>query len=216
MAGPMIDQPERTPATFTPTVGETSPSARAFMTVARRRRSFGLDKLSSEPVTREQIEFVLETGRWAANHGNTEPWRFSVFSGQARTRLGDAFAEAYRQFTPNEAFKPLNQTAQRDKVWKAPVWIGLGVQFSGRLNIPDLEEIMAVACAAQNMMLAATGLGLASKWSSGLVNTHPSLAPLLGLKAPNRVLGFLYLGHPSVRWPDGKRNPLEQSVTWFE
>ena len=212
----MIKHPEKSLEVYPEGLPERSTAARALMTVVRRRRSFGLDKISSEPVDREQIEFVLEAARWAPNHGGTEPWRFAVFSGQARAQLGDAFAEAYRQFTPGEAFKPLNQAAQRDKVWKAPVWIGLGVQFSGRPSVTDLEEVMAVACATQNMMLAATSLGLASKWSSGLVNTHPSLAPLLGLKAPNRVLGFLHLGYPSVRWPDGKRGLPEKNVTWFE
>ena len=196
---------------------ELSVAARTLLSVIRRRRSFGLDKIDpQQAVPRALIEQVLEAARWAPSHGQTEPWRFAVFTGESRAQLGASFAEAYRQFTPPAGFQALNSEAQRDKVWKAPVWISLGVLPTPKPTVSELEEIMAVACAAQNMMLMASSLGLACKWSSGLVNTHPSVARAVSRTQPLTLLGFLYLGWPKSSWPNGKRAALETKVSWFE
>src|SRR6476659_2424169 len=98
----------------------------ALLHIIRHRRSFGLKDLAPDPIPREQIELMLEAANWAPTHGKTEPWRFTVYSGEGRRGLGAALGEAYRLGTPPEKFDPAGQAAQRDKVWQAPVWISVG------------------------------------------------------------------------------------------
>lgn len=187
---------------------------RALLQIIRERRSFGLKDLRPDPIPREQIELVLEAANWAPTHGKTEPWRFTVYSGAGRQGLGAALGEAYRLGCAPERFDPAGQAAQRDKVWQAPVWISVGVVLGTNPKIPDVEEIMAVASAVQNMQLLATGLGLGSKWTSGLTAVHPHTAAFVGLALPARLLGFLYVGRPAGPWPLGQRRPITDKVRW--
>ena len=186
----------------------------ALLHLIQHRRSFGLKDLRPDPVPREQIELLLEAANWAPTHGKTEPWRFTVYTGEGRRGLGAALGEAYRLGTAPERFDPAGQAAQRDKVWQAPVWISVGAMLGTNPKIPDVEEIMAVASAVQNMQLLAAALGLGSKWTSGLTAVHPHTAAFVGLTPPARLLGFIYIGYPAGPWPPGQRRPIADKVRW--
>jgi nitroreductase len=193
-----------------------SAEAGALLHVIEHRRSFGLKELLPDPIPRAQIALLLEAANWAPTHGKTEPWRFTVYTGEGRRGLGAALGEAYRLGTPPEKFDPAGQAAQRDKVWQAPVWISVGVLPGTNPKIPEVEEIMAVASAVQNMLLLAAALGLGSKWTSGLTAVHPHTAAFIGLTPPARLLGFVYVGRPAGAWPAGQRRPLVEKVRWVE
>jgi nitroreductase len=60
------------------------------------RRSLGVARLSPDPVAPHLIQRALEAADWAPSHGDTEPWRFTVYTGDSRHALGEAFAQAYR------------------------------------------------------------------------------------------------------------------------
>jgi nitroreductase len=190
----------------------------AILDTIRSRRSFPIQQLSPEPIDLDSIQLMLEAANWAPNHGQTEPWRFTVFAGQGRQRLGAAFGEAYRQLTPPERYDAAGEQAQRRRVWQAPVWISLGMapgmDERGTRRMPEWEELIAVGCAIQNAHLVATGLGLGAKWTSGAVVTHEHVAEFVGLEPPARLLGFLYIGQPAGEWPTGTRRPLDGKIRW--
>lgn len=179
--------------------------------VIRARRSLAAGYLD-KPVEREKLEQILEAAHWAPSHGRTEPWRWVVFEGEARRRLGEAFAESYARSFSGPDFRPERYKAQLERVWEAPVWIGLGLEPSGRF--PEWEEVAAVACAVQNAWLAATALGLAGFWTSGRPVVHEHTARVCGLTPPARLLGFLYLGYPAGPLPQGVRGDWQRKVVW--
>jgi nitroreductase len=182
------------------------------------RRSFALNQLSPEPIDLAAIPLMLEAARWAPNHGLTEPWRFTVFAGERRQALSDAFGAAYRQMTPEARYDAAAEQGQRKRVWQAPVWISLGMvpalNDQGVSRMPEWEDMISVGVAAHNAHLVAASLGLGAKWTSGAVVTHALVAQLLGLAPPARLLGFLYVGRPIVAWPQGARRPLTDIVRW--
>jgi nitroreductase len=45
------------------------------------------------PVSRDEIEAILEEARWAASGGNLQPWHVIAVSGEARQRVMDAVQE---------------------------------------------------------------------------------------------------------------------------
>jgi nitroreductase len=81
-------------------------------------------------------------------------------------------------------------------------------------KMPEWEEMSAVAIAAYNMHLVGAHLGLACKWTSGAIVSHPSVATMLGLEPPSRLLGFLYVGKPATPPPPGVRRPIGEKVNW--
>lgn len=178
----------------------------------RRRRSIGLKEMAPEPIDPLHLEMMLEAANWAPSHGQTEPWRFTVFTGEGRRKLADAFGEAYCQLTPPDKFDPRGYQAQWDRAWQASAWISLGMVTDGKM--PEWEEMAAVTIAAHHIQLMACSLGLACKWTSGAVAIHPYVAEMLGLVPPARLLGFLYVGKPLLAPPAGLRRPLVEKVKW--
>ncbi|MEM6262741.1 MAG: nitroreductase [Bacteroidota bacterium] len=184
----------------------------------RSRRSIFPGQFSGEPVTREEVELLLENAHWAPNHGKTEPWFFLVFTGEGLKSLGQAHAELYKEATPSEVF----QQKKYDKLLARPTEcshvIGICMKRGENPKIPVIEEVEAVACAVQNMYLTATALGLAGYWSSGGMTYHEGMKDLLGLGEDDRFLGFFMLGRPKGdAWPEGVRKaPWEDKVEWVE
>ncbi|HSX78201.1 MAG TPA: nitroreductase [Candidatus Saccharimonadia bacterium] len=179
------------------------------------RRSINLRDLLPDPIALTCLEQMLEAANWAPSHGHTEPWRFTVFAGEARHKLGEVFAEAYRLGTPAERFDEAIMAFTRDRVLLAPVWISIGLQPDAVKKMPEWEEISAVAIAVHNLHLMTCGLGLGCKWSSGAASRHPHVAQFLGLQPPAQLLGFLYVGKPAKAWPPGQRRPMADKVTWM-
>ena len=58
-----------------------------IMGAIRGRRSYALKYLSPEAIDLGDIELMLEAANWAPSHGQTEPWRFTVFAGDGRQQL---------------------------------------------------------------------------------------------------------------------------------
>ena len=199
------------------------PSAvEALLSAIRHRRSLGVARLSPDPVPTPLIQRVLLAADWAPSHGETEPWRFTVYTGESRRGLGEAFAQAYRADAEADgSFKQTTFESQRQRSFLSPVWISLGMEPALRGDgflkmLPD-DELMAAACAVQNLHLVASAQGLAGMWLSKGVMVHPTVAEFVGLTAPHsRLLGFFVLGFPNVPWPEGERRPLSEKVRWAE
>jgi nitroreductase len=178
------------------------------------RRSFALQELSSDPIDLEAVRLMLEAANWAPSHGQTEPWRFAVFSGDARHMLSEAFGTAFRLLNPDQPPGSSGEKSQRQRAWQAPVWIAIGMQPNPKR--PEWEELIAVGCAVQNLHLIASALGLAGKWMSGGCAVHPHVAGAIGFAPETRLLGFFYVGRPvNHEWPRGRRRPLTEKVVWY-
>src|SRR6185295_18144463 len=115
--GPMKESVMTTLET-TPTIDTPGlPNARVLLDAIRERRSLALKQLSPEPIALESIQLMLEAANWAPSHGQTEPWRFSVFAGAGRRGLIEAFGAAYRRITGGGRSDPAAEQAQRDRIW---------------------------------------------------------------------------------------------------
>ncbi len=194
-----------------------NPKSDALRDVIANRRSLGLARLQETVVDPTILREALEAANWAPSNGDTEPWRFTVFTGDARKELGEAFAEAYR-LDSGDDYKDATFQAMRERGTDAPVWISIGMtpglRPDGSRSMEDDDEIMAVACAVQNLHLVATAHGLVGMWHSKGSSVHAHVAKFLGLESPSRLLGFFWCGYPKVEWPAGERGPWEEKVTW--
>ncbi len=176
----------------------------------RQRRSMG--KVTDEVPPREVIEALLEAGTWAPNHHLTEPWRFVVLEGNARSELGAVMGavDAARHEDPVKGAAAAESAAR--KPLRAPYVIAVGVEPDPKS--PELEEICAGAAAAQNMLLAAEALGLAAIWRSGWLAFTPEVRDHLGFSEQGKVLGFIYVGYPAGDPPTRTRRSVGDVTTW--
>lgn len=171
-------------------------------------------------LSREVVTALLEDAQWAPTHGMNQPWRFHVFlTLPSRAQLADGLASIYDAVTP---------TAKRDEEKRTKLGVGprraaavvaLVARVEPNGKIPEWEEIAAVSCAAQNLMLSAHERGLGSFWSSPPVAASPEFVRWLGLDdTTHRALGLIYLGWPlpGQPAPQSTRAPLCACTTWHE
>ncbi len=159
---------------------------------ASRRTSLRVDPDLAVPV--ELVERLCSLATWAPNHKRTWPWRFAHFTGDGRSRLGEAMADALEACGLHDQ-KKLDKF--RGKYRRAP-----SVLVVGSIADDDprraRENRDATAAAVQNLLLGATAAGLASFWSSGHDETDEAIARLCGWPAGTSTVAIVYLG-----WPNG-------------
>jgi nitroreductase len=181
----------------------------------RTRRTAG--KIRGDVPPRELIEELLEAATWAPNHRLNEPWRFFVLAGEARERFGELMAaDACASLgDPTEEKRRGMVESQMKKATRSPVIIAVACDPPGSSKIDPVEDVCAVACGVQNLMLAAHARGLATKWSTGQPCYSPTIKSFFGLTPEHQILGYIYLGYPDESSRGGSRTPHHEKTTWL-
>lgn len=182
----------------------------------RRRRSIKPAAMSLKKVDPEHLAAILENANWAPTHGLTEPWRFVIFTDEARGSLAAKLQALYRDTVPAAEQREDKLKKLGEAPLQAPVVLAIGLRRQPTGQIPEIEEIEAVACAVQNIHLTASALGMAGYWSTPPVSYTRELAEWLGWTGEgDRCLGLFYLGWPmDEAWPEGQRRPMADKVVW--
>ena len=170
-----------------------------------RRTSLRMD--TEAPVDPAVVEELCRLATWAPNHHRTEPWRFAAFTGGGRSTLGNTIADRLA----SEGVDPERVAKTRTKYRRAPVMLLVG-SVAGADEVVTAENQLAVAAGIQNLLLAATSLGLASYWSSVATPTAPELLQLCGFPPETTVIAAIYLGHPTGQCPAPPRQ--DPVITW--
>ncbi len=181
-----------------------------------QRRSVYPNMFSGEAIDDAIVEQMLENANWAPTHSLTEPWRFRVFSGNGLRKLADFQSDLYRQKTEAAgSFDESKLQKLKEKPLQCSHIISIGMERDPKEKLPEIEEVEAVACAVQNMYLTATAYGVGCYWGSGGITYWPEAKAFFGLGAKDQLLGFLYLGMPKSKWPQGRRKPIADKVEWI-
>jgi len=182
----------------------------------RTRRTAG--KIRPDVPPREVVEELLEAATWAPNHRLNEPWRFFVVAGTAREQFGELMAAdacASLDDPSDEKKKAGIVDSQLEKATRSPVIVAVACDPPSSPRIDPVEDVCAVACGVQNMMLAAHARGLTTKWSSGAACYSPAIKSFFGLTPEHQILGYVYLGYPDESAKDSSRTPHQEKTTWL-
>lgn len=185
----------------------------------RERRSIYPEQFDPQrEVPEEIIHQLLENANWAPTHGLTQPWQFTVFSGEGLKKLADFQSRLYQESTPENAFdqKKFEKLSKRPLLCSHVISIGMKRQASEK--IPEVEEVEAVACAVQNIYLTATAYGIGCYWGSGGITYHEKAKSFFNLAEKDKLLGFLFVGYPKRDFerPRGFRKPINDRVNWVK
>lgn len=185
-----------------------------IISLIKDRRTVYPESFSTRKIQKEQIETILNAAIWAPTHGNTQPWRFTVFTEKALENLADFLGKTYLEVVPTEKQddKKLAKLLTRPKMATVIIAVSLKRDETGRIS--ELEETEAVAAAIQNMLLTATAYGIGSFWATPALIYKPAMNIYLGLEENDKCLGLIYLGYSKDEWPKGQRKPIEYITTW--
>lgn len=182
----------------------------------RNRRTIYPEQYTERVVQRDMLETILTNGLWAPTHGKTQPWRFKVYTGEGRGILSEKMLELYKSQTPSEDFKEIKYERIKSRISKTSALVLLSMKRTPETRIPELEEIEAVSCAAQNILLTAAAYGLGAYWSSPKYLYTDEAKNSFGFDKEDKILGLLYFGYPSGDMPKSHRKPLEFVTEWID
>ena len=169
-------------------------------------------KLTEPGPSEDALSQMLQAAARAPDHGRLRPWRFIVIRGAARHKLGALMAERLRAVEP-DAPEPLLEK-EAAKPLRAPVIVTVATQLErDHPKIPEVEQLVSAACAAQNVMLAAHALGYGSMWKTGKPAYDPAVKEALGLAPHEHIVGFMYLGTIDLADPGKIKRPAASEFT---
>jgi nitroreductase len=183
--------------------------------IIETRRSVSWAKMNGRLIPDETMKAILALGDWAPTHGRTEPWRFFVYAGDAKTQFGIDHGNLYWENTAED--KRLETTRQKleTNVALASHVVITAMKRGENDKIPGVEELAATAAAIQNTLLGATALGIASFWSTGGMAHRTELKTYLGLGEHDHILGILYFGYTDEPAKEGVRKvAIEEKIIW--
>ena len=186
-----------------------------FNELVRARRSVFPDQFdTSRKIPDEIIRQVVENATWAPNHGQTEPWEFTIITGEGLKKLASFQSELYKKeagadFNEGKYIKLQNQPLKASHI------ISIGMKRTTTKRIPEIEDIEAVACAVQNIYLSITAYGLGGYWTTGGITYVEEAKKFFGLEDEDKLLGFFYAGYIAIQSASAKRKPLDEKVKWL-
>jgi F420 biosynthesis protein FbiB-like protein len=184
-------------------------------------------RYQDKPVSREQIEQLLDLACWAPSAHNRQPWRFAVLTQpDDKARLAQAMGERLRQDRTADGDPPddieRDVTRSYARITGAPVVIVVCLSMADMDVYPDhrrnhsewVMAVQSVSMAAQNLWLAAHSRGLAMCWLCAPLFVPNRVRETLKLPADWEPLGLMTLGYPAEE-KTKIRNPLEDCVIWL-
>ncbi len=181
--------------------------------IIRSRRAIFPVQYDKKEISQDFIDQLLELANWAPTHRRTEPWRYVVVSGEARTRLGDFLAEKYREVTAEEKYSTHKFKKIKDKCEQSQYVLLVCMQRDKEERVPEWEEIAALAMSVHNMWLGCASQGVGCYWSTPALLSH--VDDFVQLNDGERCMGLFYIGSFSKSWPVGERKPMVDKVRYL-
>jgi len=155
-------------------------------------RRHSIRKFTDQPVSEEVLQAILHAANQAPSAHNQQSWRFVVVTGEKKRQLAELVKQRATDFP--KASSALLRMAARS-IATAPVIVAVantGELIEHGTKLFQLEdagvsldffrtmEIQSSAAAVENMLLAATALGLGSVWLGVLFLIKDEVMEFLG------------------------------------
>ncbi len=193
-----------------------------FFEVINQRRS--IRKFRPDAVNKADILKILHAANWAPSALDLQPWEFLVVSGDKKNRLAGNYGKIVDNYTkdwdesPDKAFMPRSEFIQFASIYGgAPVVIV--VLAEAHTDSKYQKALLESASAAmENMLLAATALGLGGCWMTGPLEDEGYLRSLLSIPDDREIVALSPVGYPAATpKPRPRLDPdLTRKVRWLE
>lgn len=198
--------------------------ANATLETIYGRRS--IRQFQDKPVPAELIRQILDAANQAPSAHNQQSWQFIVIRGEKKQQLSQLVNRRAADF-PKSSAAILRMAART--LLNAPVVIGVkntGSLISHGSSLFQIEkersfdffrtmEIQSSAAAVENLLLAATSLGLGSVWLGILYLIKDDVLSFLGEES-GEFMAVIPIGYPKKESGGPKKIPLEYVLRELE
>ena len=195
-----------------------------FKAIADRR---SIRRYRPDMVPKEMIEKVLEAGILAPSSKNRQPWKFFVTTGRAKEQMLAAMQQGLLREKDSPLLPQSRQycsgAEQTLKIMcQAPVVIlivnplGQSPQYplAWEERVYEICNAQSVGAAVENMVLAATELGLGSLWICDTYFAYPELCGWLDTEG--ELFAAMALGYADENPHPRPRHRFCDVVEWRE
>ena len=178
----------------------------------RNRRS--IRKYLPEQISREKLDAILDAAIWAPSGHNDQPWRFLVIQDAATL---DAINEETKKNMKESSIEWVRDMGNNEKFhvfYHAPTVIVV----SGKEDADSiLKPIVDCSAAIQNMLLAATSLGIGSCWIGLTAFFFADRENVRTLGIPEGCVPYysVTLGYTDPTFTPRPPKRIEDSVSWY-
>lgn len=176
------------------------------------RRSVPAFQMCEPGPSTAEIEQILTLAVRVPDHGKIAPWRFVVYRGAERARIGEALLAMALEKNPALSEEMIG--VERARFTRAPVVIGVISTAGPHVKIPEWEQLMSAGAVCLNLLMAANALGYVSNWLTEWFAYDEKAHPLLGIKPGEKVAGFIHIGSTTFPVTERPRPALSDVVTW--
>jgi nitroreductase len=190
----------------------------------KQRRSIRM--FTDDPIADEDLLTVLKAANKAPSAHNQQSWRFIVIRGEKKRELVELVNSRAVEFPKSSSV--LLRMASRTMA-SAPAVIAVAntgdlIEHGTQLFQIDKAaahdffrtmEIQSSAAAVQNLLLAATSLGLATVWLGILFLIKDEVLTLLG-EPKGEFMAVIPIGYPHKETKGPTKRPLETIVKYLD
>ncbi len=176
-----------------------------------QRSSTPISAISEPAPEGEELAKLLKVAARVPDHGRLTPWRFILYRGDTRKRVGEYLAKR-----AEEREGPLSD-AQKSKELtrfsRAPLVVGVVSSPVAHERIPEWEQFLSAGAVAMNLCIAANAIGYATNWITNWYADDALSRTFLGLGPHERVAGFVHIGTAQNKMPERPRADMEKIVS---
>jgi nitroreductase len=181
---------------------------------------------TEQEVREEDLHTILDAANCAPSAHNQQSWRFLILRGQKKHDLAE-LVSCHAADYPRSAAILMRMAAR--SILSAPVVVAVAntgelIRDGAALFRVEKElahdffrtmEIQSSAAAVENVLLAATSLGIGSVWLGILFLMKREVLEFLGEPA-GEFMAVVPLGYPEKTTEGPKKRPLETLIKRFE
>lgn len=188
-----------------------------FNSIIQNRRSIYPNQFESGKIIPDEIIWqILENANRAPTHKLTQPWRFTVFSGDGLQHFANLQTDLYTKFA-GENFKEKKLKKLHDYPLLSSHVIVVSMKRAETTAIPEVEETIAVACAIENIYLSLTAFNLGGYFSTGGITYMEKAKPYFNLEEQDKLVGIFFIGYPGeIIFPLTNRTSVTEKVKWIK
>jgi nitroreductase len=189
-------------------------------------RRHSVRMFTEQEVSDEDLRTILDAANRAPSAHNQQSWRFVILRRQKKHELADLVSSRAGDF-PRPSSILLRMAAR--SILSAPVVVAVAntgelIRHGSELFQVDKEaardffrtmEIQSSAAAVENLLLAATSLGIGSVWLGILFLMKREVLDFLGEPA-GEFMAVVPLGYPAKTTEGPKKRPLEMLIRYLD
>lgn len=178
-----------------------------------QRSSTPISAISGPAPEGEELAALLKVAARVPDHGRLTPWRFILYRGDARLKVGEYLARRAEEI---EGPMPEGRKEKElTRFSRPPLVVGVVSAPVAHERIPEWEQFLSAGAVAMNLCTAANALGYASNWITNWYSDDASARAFLGLAPNERVAGFVHIGTAANKMPERPRADMDKIVTEY-